>query len=123
MRCSFSLICGFIDPIITPITKDIFDALGKTPLANVVYFAINIGAIIAISGVTVVIPSQIAFSHKLDAVETMIKHVAEFELAKARCTVESDRAIVVKDVTDLFTLSTRSCRPILRRSCRCASGA
>jgi len=63
---------------------------------------IGITAALATSYLVLVIPNMLSFGVKLENHSLMLDQIANFRLADAKCTVESDRAVVEDHVRQLF---------------------
>jgi len=72
---------------------------------RVVFFLtpfLGIGAAMGTAYLPMVIPNFFSFTHKLEAHNTMLKHIDEFKLASAKCSVEADREYIHAHVGQLF---------------------
>ncbi|CAE8600350.1 unnamed protein product [Polarella glacialis] len=81
----------------------IAERFGDSP--NLVIFltqAFGIGLSLGLSYMPAVLFNYISFSRKIRLHDMMLQQLRDYKFHNAKCTVESDRAIVEKEVTELF---------------------
>ncbi|CAE8620496.1 unnamed protein product [Polarella glacialis] len=90
--------------ILIPMTAAFMEErFGGSP--NLVTFltqTFGIGLSLGLSYMPAVLFNYISFSRKIGLHDMMLRQVKEYEFKNAKCAVESDRAIVEKEVTELF---------------------